>query len=137
MIRDLQARCEAHVSDEAGWIGGQDLGYNAAEELLSAPIVDADGIAAWTDSIFNSSFPLPRLAHQGTLPSGAGYHHYPKPIVDIEFIKHDDFELFVTDEEGFPTAVLPMGPTWIGRRSSAGDRSASGFGSRPCLSQSQ
>lgn len=85
------------------------LGYTEGRRILDTTITDADGIAEWTDSIFNASVPLPLLAHTGVLPAGAGYHHYPKPIVDIETFKHDDFTLFVTDEQGKPAAVAPVG----------------------------
>jgi hypothetical protein len=42
------------------------------------------------------------------LPKGAGYHHYPKPIVDIDHIRFDDFRLFVTDTDGLPAVVVPL-----------------------------
>jgi len=87
--------------------GYQELGYTVAATLLATPVTDADGVAAWTDSIFNASVPIPRAAHSGTLPAGAGYHHYPKPIVDIDHFKRDDFHLFV-DDGGFPAVVVPM-----------------------------
>ena len=64
----------------------------------------------WTDSIFNASLPLPQAAQIGVLPAGAGYHHYPKPIVDIDHFRFDDFRLFVTDSEGFPAVVVPVAP---------------------------
>jgi hypothetical protein len=83
------------------------LGYHDAAKILSTPISDATGVANWTDSIFNASVPLPPDKHTGVLPSGAGYHHYPKPIVDIEFVKRDDFQLFVTDSQGQQVAVTP------------------------------
>jgi len=76
-------------------------------ELLDTPITDADGIARWTDSICNASVPLPQPAHTGTLPKGGGVHNYPTPVTDIAFFKHDDFTLWVTDEEGHHTAVVP------------------------------
>lgn len=90
------------------------LGYPDAEHLLTTPVIDATGIAAWTDGIFNASVPLPADLHTGTLPKAAGYHHYPKPIVDILSFKHDDFTLFVTDEQGQPAAVTPVGPRGSG-----------------------
>jgi hypothetical protein len=48
------------------------------------------------------------------LPSGAGYHHYPKPIVDIQFFKRDDFQLWVVDEQGEAAAVAPLAPRGSG-----------------------
>lgn len=79
-------------------------------ELLDTSIVDAAGVAAWTDSICNASVPLSPSAHTGVLPKNGGAHHYPAPIVEIEFFKHDDFQLWVTDAEGNPAAVVPASP---------------------------
>ena len=87
--------------------------------LLEQEITDADGIARWTDSIFNAGVPLPPTFHTGVLPSGgaappaaaappAGVHHYPTPVADIQLFKHDDFQLWVTDAEGNPAAVAPV-----------------------------
>jgi hypothetical protein len=84
------------------------LGYADGQTILDTPITNADQIAAWTDSIFNASVPLPAPAHTGVIPKGSGYHHYPKPIVDIAMFKHDDFNLFVSDENGQPVAVAPV-----------------------------
>jgi len=92
------------------------LGYPAgrAAELLNTPIADAQGIAVWVDSIFNASVPIPADRHTGVLGGkidggqSAGYHHYPKPIVDIELLKRDDFTLYVTDAQGQPAAVVPV-----------------------------
>lgn len=78
------------------------------DELLNTPITDAAGIERWTDSICNASVPLPQGRHTGTLPKDGGVHHYPTPITDIELFKRDDFQLFVTDEEGQPAAVVPV-----------------------------
>jgi len=38
----------------------------------------------------------------------AGVHHYPTPIVDIQLFKYDDFQLWVTDDQGNPAAVAPV-----------------------------
>ena len=111
--------------------------------LLDTPITDADGVAKWTDSIFNAGVPLHPSFHIGVMPMGkpkaqnppatadadnspdatdqaqaaaapqdpasAGVHHYPTPIVDIQLFKYDDFQLWVTDSEGHPAAVTPVG----------------------------
>lgn len=77
-------------------------------ELLDTPITDADGVARWTDGICNASVPLPADVHIGVLPRAGGVHHYPGPITDIAFIKYDDFELWVSDDEGQPAAVTPV-----------------------------
>lgn len=86
------------------------LGYRGAQSLLDTVIVDAAGVRLWTDSIFNASMPLPAGAHSGVLPKAAGYHHYPKPIVDIDHFRYDDFVLFVTDPTGLPAVVVPVSP---------------------------
>ena len=57
---------------------------------------------------------MPTAAHTGSLPSGAGYHHYPKPIVDIDHFRRDDFQLFVTDTDGHPAVVVPVAPRGSG-----------------------
>ena len=80
-------------------------------QLLYTAITDAAGVSAWTDSFWNASVPLPASLHTGTLPKGAGYHHYPKPIVDILTFKRDDFPLFVTSPiTGNIVAVVPVEP---------------------------
>jgi len=89
----------------------QELGI---QSLLDTPITDAAGIAQWTDSICNASVPLPTPAHTGVLPTGGGVHHYPSPITEIAFFKHDDFQLWVTDAQGNPAAVAPVGPRGSG-----------------------
>lgn len=38
--------------------------------LLDTPIQDADGVAKWTDSIFNAGVPLQPTFHTGVLPQG-------------------------------------------------------------------
>ena len=43
-----------------------------------------------------------------TDPEPGGIHHYPTPIADIQLFKYDDFQLWVTDEEGNPAAVAPV-----------------------------
>jgi hypothetical protein len=85
----------------------EDLGYHAAAALLETEITTAEHVSHWTDSIFNASMPVPHPVHSGTYPHGAGYHHYPKPIVDIDHFRRDDFQLFVSDN-GFPAVVVPM-----------------------------
>jgi hypothetical protein len=82
--------------------------------LLAAPITDAAGVAAWTDSICNASVPLPAGPHSGVMPTAAGVHHYPTPITDILTFKYDDFDLFVTDAAGHQVAVVPVAPRGSG-----------------------
>lgn len=87
-----------------------ELGYEEAEEILSTPIEDADGVARYTDSLFNSCVPLSRADHQGVLPSAAGEHHYPLPVKAGDFIRYDDFQLWVTLDDGTHAAVTPLNP---------------------------
>jgi hypothetical protein len=96
---------DAYPDTIPGYVG---LGYPDGQAALDTPINDADRVAKWVDSIFNASVPLPALVHTGVLPAGGGYHHYPKPIVDIEMFKRDDFNLWVTDPQGQPAAVTPV-----------------------------
>jgi hypothetical protein len=94
--------------------GYRELGYTRAEAILDATITTQEQVAGWADSIFNASVPLPKRAHTGVLPQAAGYHHYPKPIIDIDHFRFDDFRLFVTDSDGSPAAVLPVAPRGSG-----------------------
>ena len=88
-------------------------------DLLHAAITNADDIGKYVDSIWNASVPLPTQFHTQSLHTGdhqhAGIHHYPKPIVDIQFFKRDDFELFVPDPvTGYGVAVAPVAPRGSG-----------------------
>lgn len=88
------------------------LGYTEAAAILSEPVTDHDGVARWTDSLFNSCVLLSAPLHQGIVSQGAqvgGWHHYPKSIWDIQVTKHDDFRLWVTTGDGHEAAVAPMG----------------------------
>lgn len=107
-LRQYAARIVARFPDTL--LGYEALGYTDAQTVLETPITDAADIAAWTDSIFNAGLPLPAATHTGVLPKAAGYHHYPKPIVDIDHFRRDDFQLFVTDKDGLPAAVVPVKP---------------------------
>lgn len=78
-------------------------------ELLDTPITDDDGVALWTDAMCNASVPLPAPEHRGVLPKAGGIHHYPTPVAEIAFFKFDDFELWVTDDDGNEVAVVPRG----------------------------
>lgn len=66
--------------------------------ILHRPIVTKDDIAAWTDSFWNASVPLPAGFHTGVInandPQQGGVHHYPTPITDIQFFKDDAFTLW-------------------------------------------
>jgi hypothetical protein len=90
------------------------LGYDEAEEILSTPITDAHLVERYTDSLFNSCVPLTREDHQGILPKAAGEHHYPWPAKAGDFIRYDDFELWVTLPDGTHGAVTPLSPRGSG-----------------------
>lgn len=94
----------------------EDLGYGAGRALLGKQITTPEDVARWTDSIFNAAMPVPAAVHTGKLPKGAGYHHYPKPIVDIDHFRRDDFNLFVTDQKGLPAVVVPASADPTDRR---------------------
>ncbi|MES2102568.1 MAG: DUF6424 family protein [Pseudomonadota bacterium] len=83
------------------------------DAVLKTPITDSDLVAQWCDSIFNASVPLPKLRHTGLSPKGHGVHHYPTPVTDIELFKHDDFILWVKDDENAVAAVLPIHPRGV------------------------
>lgn len=88
------------------------LGYRQAREILNTPITDHEGVARWTDSLFNACVPLSPGLHQGVVSAGrqtGGWHHYPKSIWDMQVTKRDDFRLWVTDErDGCAAAVVPV-----------------------------
>lgn len=93
-----------------------ELGYPDTA-ILHAPIIDAGGVGAWVDSVFNSCVPIPAARHTGVLSptvEHGGCHHYPTPITDIELVMHDDFTLWVVDDEGQPAAVVPVAPRGSG-----------------------
>lgn len=54
---------------------------------------------------------------QGSNAEPAGVHHYPTPIADIQLFKYDDFQLWVTDEQGNPAAVAPVAKRGSGNAS--------------------
>ncbi|MYT31403.1 hypothetical protein GTY73_21855 [Streptomyces sp. SID8354] len=111
-VRQFAARVVAAFPDTLP--GYASFDYHDGEELLNTPIQSAEQVANWTDSIFNASVPLPAGTHSGVLPTAAGYHHYPKPIVDIDYFRFDDFNLFVEDGNGLSVAVVPVAPRGSG-----------------------
>ncbi|WCD96644.1 DUF6424 family protein [Streptomyces sp. HUAS 31] len=86
-----------------------ELGYKRARKLLDTQIEDADGVEAWTDSLFNSCVPLTTPDHSGVLPKAAGEHHYPWPIKAADYFRYDDFQLWVTLPDGTNAGVTPVG----------------------------
>jgi hypothetical protein len=93
------------------------MGYKDAESILATPVTDPITVGTFIDSIFNSCVPMADIVHTG-VPSArspyGGIHHYPKPIVDIQFYKREDFLLWVVDSEGQPAAVTPLAPRGSG-----------------------
>ncbi|MGW0411246.1 DUF6424 family protein [Streptomyces collinus] len=86
-----------------------ELGYEEAGELLRTPVEDADGVEAWTDSLFNACVPMSRGDHQGILPKvPPGEHHYPWPVKGADFVRYEDFQLWVTLPDGTHGAVTPV-----------------------------
>ncbi|MEU0256200.1 DUF6424 family protein [Streptomyces sp. NPDC006184] len=83
------------------------LGYGRAEELLRTPVEDADGVEAWT-ALFNACVPLSRGNHQGIRPDVPGEHHRPWPVKSADFVRYDDFQLWVTLPDGTQGAVTPV-----------------------------
>ena len=74
----------------------------------------ADQQSATSAAPATSAVPTATAAPAATTASAAGQepagvHHYPTPIVDIQLFKYDDFQLWVTDAEGNPAAVAPVG----------------------------
>lgn len=95
MIRQLaEALVEAFPYTEPWYLHTLDMS-TADLAILHTPITDAADVGAWTDSFWNASVPLPASYHTGMPPKAEpGYHHAPKPIVDIRAFKRDDFDLF-------------------------------------------
>ncbi len=115
--QNAEALVAAFPLTEAAYVS--ELGMSAAHlAILHKPIVTAQDVADYVDSFWNASVPLPQAAHTGVLgpnKQGAGVHHYPTPITDIAFVKHDDFVLFVTDPtSGKTMAVAPTAPRGSG-----------------------
>ena len=74
--------------------------------------------ATATDDSQDALDPAPATdAPQATGQEPGGVHHYPTPIVDIQLFKYDDFQLWVTDEQGNPAAVAPVSPRGSGNAS--------------------
>ena len=76
-----------------------------------APATDQPPTTSQPSATDQPSAPAPATA---TDQVPAGVHHYPTPIVDIQLFKYDDFQLWVTDEQGNPAAVAPVQPRYSG-----------------------
>jgi hypothetical protein len=94
------------------------LGYHDAERILQTQVVDAKTVSDYVDSIWNSCVPLPAGYHTGVLSikaQFAGQHHYPKAVTDLQHVKWDDFQMWVTDPISHaPVAVTPTAPKGSG-----------------------
>lgn len=99
-------------------------GAAGLQRILDTPITGPPGVARWVDSVFNANVPLDGPHHTGFITStksrGAdaepvgGVHHYPTPVTDIQFVKFDDFKMWVTDPQGQVAAVTPASPRGSG-----------------------
>ena len=88
----------------------REFGTRGAAEDVDADV--AAGLSAAVGADANAgpdvAGELAGTASPGPDPGPGGVHHYPTPIVDIQLFKYDDFQLWVTDEEGNPAAVAPV-----------------------------
>ena len=91
---------------------------DSQDVLDPAPATDgSQGTQAATPAASQSpdpSQPPATAVAPATVQEPAGVHHYPTPIVDIQLFKYDDFQLWVTDEQGNPAAVAPVSPRGSG-----------------------
>jgi hypothetical protein len=87
---------------------------NPAVPATAQPAAAAPGPAA-----ADSAQPAGAVSGSAAADSGqpAGVHHYPQPIVDIQLFKYDDFQLWVTDDQGNPAAVAPLAKRGSGNAS--------------------
>ncbi len=91
------------------------VGADAQDALGPAPATDApQGTQASPQA---ASQPPTTAGGSAASQEPAGVHHYPTPIVDIQLFKYDDFQLWVTDAQGNPTAVAPVAPRGSGNAS--------------------
>jgi len=101
----------AHYPGTEAWYTGK-LGMRGDDlAVLHTPIVTADQLSRFVDSLWNASVPLPKSLHVGMPPKAdPGYHHGPKPLVDLRCLVRPDFVLFLRDG----TAVAPTHPRGSG-----------------------
>jgi hypothetical protein len=94
------------------------LGYSDTP-ILSTPITNADEIARYVDSIWNSCVPIPQPQHTGSVkasdPLASGVHNYPEPMCSIPRVMRGDFIPFVVDPATKTAAVVaPVAPRHSG-----------------------
>jgi len=91
---------------------GAEAAHAAATQAPSAAAAQAPSAAtAQTPSAAAAQAPSAAGAQTPSAAANgqpAGVHHYPTPIVDIQLFKYDDFQLWVTDQQGNPAAVAPV-----------------------------
>jgi Family of unknown function (DUF6424) len=106
-----------HIGTLPGGTSTPEDDTDAPADATSDP-ADGSGTAATATSTpadGGTVAPAPAPAPApGPVQEPAGVHHYPTPIVDIQLFKYDDFELWVTDEQGNPAAVAPVSPRGSG-----------------------
>jgi hypothetical protein len=115
---------DAPIQDAAGVARWTDSIFNAGVPLqpsFHTGVLAAGAPAAGQDPAAGAAPAAGQDPAAGAAPAAgqdpAGVHHYPTPIVDIQLFKYDDFQLWVTDQQGNPAAVAPVAPRGSGNAS--------------------
>ncbi|GHF33912.1 DUF6424 family protein [Streptomyces griseoluteus] len=87
---------------------GRSAAHPGCRGIQPRPIKDADDVEAWTDFLFNSRVCLSHANHQGILPGVPGEHPYSWLVKGADFVRYDDFPLWVTLPDGTRGAVAPV-----------------------------
>jgi hypothetical protein len=103
-VGDTAAAEAVKAGEHAEAIGS---GATAAAEVIG-PGEPAEAIGAGATGAAGAAGAATAGMAALTDPEPGGVHHYPTPIADIQLFKYDDFQLWVTDEEGNPAAVAPV-----------------------------
>jgi hypothetical protein len=123
---DPNGLLDTPIQDAAGVAKWTDSIFNAGVPLQPTfhtgvlPQGGAQGVQASAPAASQQSTVVGTSTAAATPATGqepAGVHHYPTPIVDIQLFKYDDFQLWVTDAQGNPAAVAPVGPRGSGNAS--------------------
>jgi len=99
------------VLPTTGASGSGASGSGASGSGASGSGASADPQSAAAPDLGAPADPQPAAAPSPGAPADpqpAGVHNYPTPVVDIQLFKYDDFQLWVTDEQGNPAAVAPV-----------------------------
>jgi hypothetical protein len=114
---DPDGLLDTPITDAAGVATWTDSIFNAGVPLHPSfhtgvlpgggaqPTASAAPSAAGAQALSGAGAPAPSAAANSQL---GGVHHYPTPIADIQLFKYDDFQLWVTDQQGNPAAVAPV-----------------------------